>query len=169
MPTVQFKGIRGGDKLRERLQKLASMHVTAKVGFLDRATYPDGTSVAYVAYVNEYGRGNPPRPFLKQTENRCHKKWTKGIIHALIASGSVNQANMKKAYEMAAQVAVGDVKKAIKSWPSTEPVPNSPATIRRKAKRGRSGRNLAPIDPGQVLIDTGRMIAAVGYEVKIEK
>lgn len=37
-----------------------------RVGFINGETYPDGTSVAEVAYKNEYGvpeNNQPPRPF----------------------------------------------------------------------------------------------------------
>lgn len=52
-------------KLRE-LSKLAKKRATARVGFLEGATYPDGTPVAMVAAIQNYGapaRGIPPRPF----------------------------------------------------------------------------------------------------------
>lgn len=38
------------------------------VGFMEGATYPDGTPVAAVAFWNEFGNGKaPPRPFFRQT------------------------------------------------------------------------------------------------------
>ncbi len=168
MPTVTFKHTKGGEKLEERLRRLASMKVIARVGFLDRATYPDSNmSVAYVAYCNEYGfNGNPPRPFLKETERKNVKKWAKGIRQHLIASGHITQANMMKAYEAAALVAVGDVKRTIQKWPHDKPRPNSEKTIMRKAARARKGKHVEAIDPMQVLIDSGTMISSVGYEVK---
>lgn len=60
----------GGDKLKKVLAQIGN---TAKgsvsVGFLEGATYPDGQSVASVAFWNEYGHGGqfpaPPRPFFR--------------------------------------------------------------------------------------------------------
>jgi hypothetical protein len=54
-------------KLRELSQKVAKARVL-KVGFLEGATYPDGTPVAMVAAIQEYGapsRSIPPRPFFR--------------------------------------------------------------------------------------------------------
>ena len=54
-------GMTGGDRLTARLQGIADHMQTAggspsvKVGFLAGATYPDGTSIAYVAAINEFG------------------------------------------------------------------------------------------------------------------
>ena len=48
----------GGDKLMSKLGDIGqnlSTQAAVKVGFLSRATYPDGTSVAMVAAINEYG------------------------------------------------------------------------------------------------------------------
>lgn len=48
----------GGDKLDRALKDLArkvSKPRTLNVGFLEGATYPDGTPVAYIAAIQEYG------------------------------------------------------------------------------------------------------------------
>lgn len=162
MPGVHVKKITGGEKLQQKLREIAAIKAQAKVGFFDRATYPDGTSVAYVAYLNEYGGHNPRRPFMKHTARKNIKKWVRGI-QKNIKLGGMSKSNVKLAYERAAVVAVGDVKKTIKAWP---PGGNAPATVKAKARRGRSGKNLEAINPETVLIDTGRMIGTVSYEVK---
>jgi len=46
-------------------QLAAKMSGEVHVGFLEGATYPDGTPVAAVAYWNEYGASGPPRPFFR--------------------------------------------------------------------------------------------------------
>ena len=162
MPGVHVKKITGGEKLQQKLREIAAIKAQAKVGFFDRATYPDGTSVAYVAYLNEYGGHNPRRPFMKHTARKNIKKWVRGI-QKNIKLGGMSKSNVKLAYERAAVVAVGDVKKTIKAWP---PGGNAPATVKAKARRGRSCKNLEAINPETVLIDTGRMIGTVSYEVK---
>ncbi|CAG4889331.1 hypothetical protein [Paraburkholderia gardini] len=48
----------GGDLLKKRLQEIvakAGKANTVRVGFLEDATYPDGTPVALIAATNEYG------------------------------------------------------------------------------------------------------------------
>ena len=163
MPTarVDIKG--NGSKLKDKLRKIAALDdLELKVGFFENARYPDGTPVAYVGYLNEYGGHNPPRPFMKRTAKRRIKAWSKGIAANL---NRADKSSLKIAYNKAGQVAVGDVKRTIKDWSPTDPRPNSPATIAAKARRARSGKNLMPINPASVLIDTGKMISSVAYEV----
>lgn len=50
-----------------------------KVGFLEGATYPDGTSVPMVAASNEFGNpasGSPPRPFFRNSISENEVKWS---------------------------------------------------------------------------------------------
>lgn len=160
MPTarVDIKG--NGSKLKDKLRKIAALDdLELKVGFFENAKYPDGTPVAYVAYLNEYGGHNPPRPFMKRTVQRRMKNWARGVAKNIRRA---DRASLKRAYEMAGQVAVGDVKRTIKDWP---PGGNAPSTVAAKARRARSGKNLVPINPETVLIDTGKMISSVAYEV----
>ena len=64
--------LRGGEKLQEYIDRLATSVARdpkVDVGFLEGALYPDGTSVALVAAVNEFGapsRGQPPRPYFRR-------------------------------------------------------------------------------------------------------
>lgn len=163
MPTarVDIKG--NGSKLKDKLRKIAALDdLELKVGFFENARYPDGTPVAYVGYLNEYGGHNPPRPFLKRTAQRRLKTWSKGIAANF---NRADKSSLKITYNKAGQVAVGDVKRTIKDWSPTDPRPNSPATIAAKARRARCGKNLMPINPTTVLIDTGKMISSVAYEV----
>lgn len=163
MPGIHVKKITSGEKLQQKLREIAAIKAQAKVGFFDRATYTNGTSVAYVAYLNEYGGHNPRRPFMKHTARKNIKKWVLGIKKNIKMAG-MSRANVKRAYERAAVVAVGDVKKTIKAWP---PGGNKESTVKAKARRARSGKNLQAINPETVLIDTGQMIGAVSYEVKV--
>lgn len=51
-------GLTGGEKLTDRLSRIGdalSRQATLRVGFLEGATYPDGTSVPMVAAVQEFG------------------------------------------------------------------------------------------------------------------
>lgn len=161
MLTVDVK-FTGQDKLNKKLRELSAIKANTKIGFFEKSKYPDGTPVAYVAYLNEMGIHNPRRPFLKRTIRRNLHKWVNGIRHS-IKSGGLSRNNVLNAYRKAGIVAVGDVKKTIRSW---EPGGNAPATVAAKRRRGRNGRNQQAINPEQVLIDTGRMIASVAYEVE---
>lgn len=63
------------DQALNRLVSRKEQHV--KVGILDNSKYPDGTSVATVAFMNEYGTSKiPPRPFFRQTISEQKSNWT---------------------------------------------------------------------------------------------
>jgi hypothetical protein len=62
------------DQALNRLVSSKEQHV--KVGILDNSKYPDGTSVATVAFWNEYGTSKiPPRPFFRNTIAEQKKEW----------------------------------------------------------------------------------------------
>ena len=136
-----------------------------KCGILGGATYPDGLSVATVAYINENGEmGNPKRPFMHRTLEENQEKCAKGIASNL--TGSVSSAAVQKAFEFAGMTAKGDMVETIKKWNPNDPRANSPATIARKAAKGKKGKNTVATNPSQVLIDTGTMISSIDYEVE---
>lgn len=62
MATVELKG---GEALAKKLKELADKlgdGGTLRVGFIEGATYPDGTPVALVAAANEFGRPDKNQP-----------------------------------------------------------------------------------------------------------
>lgn len=136
------------------------------VGFIDGATYKTGQKVAYIAYLNEYGQHNPPRPFLKRTMEKNYNAWTK-LITVKIWSKGLNEDSVREALKAVGVMAVGDVHRTIAEWPHDDPRMNKPATIRAKARKseGKGGKNQVANDPTRVLHDTGRMMNSVRYEV----
>lgn len=68
MPDKVLSGSDGVMKALEDIaRKMGGGEVS--VGFMEGATYPEGTPVAAVAFWNEYGvpsRNQPPRPFFRQ-------------------------------------------------------------------------------------------------------
>ena len=47
-----------------------------RVGWFDTARYQDGTPVAYVAAIQEFGHGAiPPRPFMRPTIAQQRQAW----------------------------------------------------------------------------------------------
>ena len=162
--NVEFVKFKGKDKLNKKLKALSVIRASLNIGFFQNSTYPDGTSVAAVAYINEYGANNhPARPFMQKTATANMNKWVDGIAKNIKGAGKFNLNTVKNAYKMAGIVAVGDVKKTIKSWP---PGGNSKQTVARKEKRAQAGKGTSAINPETVLIDTGKMISSVAYEVR---
>ena len=65
---------RAFETLLGRLKELDG--VETKVGFFPSAKYEDGTPVAYVASIQEFGYGPiPPRPFFRRTIAEQMKAW----------------------------------------------------------------------------------------------
>ncbi len=158
--------VKSGGLLDKALKHIpADVKTTLEVGLRNGATYPDGTSVAYVGYINEYGRGNNPRrPFLKRTIKRRGRTWT-GIAHATLQQYGYSDEGIHVALKRIGMTAVQDVKKTIAKWPPGDPRYNKPATIARKARKGRSGKNMVAADPTRALHDTGEMLKNITYEV----
>ena len=73
--------------LKAYADKIKNARYRTEVGVFEDATYPDGTHVAYVAYLNEFGGHNPPRPFLKRSLEKYQNKWTKIYSYVLKSQG----------------------------------------------------------------------------------
>ena len=142
----------GGAKLKAILDKAekakAARAKQIKVGFFSTAEYDDGTKIAGIAAVNEFGLANvPERPFMRQAAAILEDKLPgklKGIIDP--ATLTVDAAAADKIGEYAVEV----VKERIVDL--KEP-PNTPSTLMQK-------RGDVP------LVDTGEMLAAVDYEAE---
>lgn len=82
--------IKGGDRLAAALAKISagvSKPATLSVGFLEGATYPDGTSVPMVAAIQEFGapKANiPPRPFFRNMIAAKSGEWPKAVGELLV-------------------------------------------------------------------------------------
>lgn len=166
---LKVKSIKTDGKLNDYLRKVAGIKAQVKIGFFEGAKYPDGTSVALVAYKNETGGDrNPRRPFMKRTVQNNQRRWVRGIANNL-RGGRFDRGTVYRAYSLCGQVAMGDIKRTIADWDPADPRLNSYKTIRRKAERAKraKGKNVKPIDPTRALIDTGRMIASVQYKVEM--
>lgn len=126
-----------------------------KVGFIDGATYPDGTQVAMVAASNEYGRpenNQPPRTFFRNAISEHSEEWGDTVARGLMAGLPVEQV-----LEVVGAQIQGDVQESIATL--IDP-PLSPTTlhIRRTRKDRRT-------DSTKPLVDSKVMIGDVNYEV----
>lgn len=169
--------LKGGEKSKSVLA-----HIKAnlgdgnvlRVGFLEGATYPDGTSVAMVAATNEFGRtfrknaassyvdayGNehtstikggsvgtqPPRPFFRNMIAAHKDEWPDAIAALMVA----NDYKTEKVLWLAAEGIMRQLRQSIHDL--TEP-PLAPSTILRKGF-------------SKPLIDKGDMYNSVAAEVK---
>jgi hypothetical protein len=81
--------ISGGEKLTALLAEIsknANKAASVEVGFLEGATYQDGTSVPLVAAIQEFGapsRGIPPRPFFRNMIAAKSDEWPVAVAALL--------------------------------------------------------------------------------------
>lgn len=81
----------GGDALQKKLAELAEKIGDPKalrVGFLEGATYPNGTPVPMVAAANEFGdpgMNRPPRPFFRRMIAAKSPEWGEDIGRIAVA------------------------------------------------------------------------------------
>jgi len=148
--AVKIIHVPGDITIAELKARMFGGHVV-RIGFPAGPTEKDGTPVAMIAAVHEFGsdeRGIPERSFLRSTLSTELAKYIK--LNKTNLQRVVNgKIRMRHALELLGQVASGDVKKTIRAGAFT---PLSPATIERKGSS-------AP------LIDTGMMVQSVTYEV----
>lgn len=120
--------ISGGDRLEKALAELSRKVKTAAkvdVGFLEGATYPDGTPVAMVAAIQEFGApkvGIPPRPFFRNMIAQKGPDWPKAVADRLVA-------NDYDAAKTLAQVGMGIEGQLKLSITTTDEPPLSPVTL----------------------------------------
>lgn len=154
---------------------------SVKVGFLEGATYDDGTSVAQVAFWNEYGHGGkfpaPPRPFFRNTITEKSSEWAERLGKAAV----YYKYDAKKVFKVMGQTMAEDVQEGIQKLESPalskttlmlrSIYGNNPQEIRARdvlaaqelVAEGHSGAGGTQAKP---LIWTGHMLNSVDYEVE---
>lgn len=142
----------GGAALLKRLQEIVDnvgkdAEPTLRVGFLEDAKYPDGTSVAMVAAIQNYGApaaGIPARPYFTNLVTSNRGKWGEQLGKiAKAANYDINLTFGRMGVLMAGQLQTAIVK-------MTDP-PLKPETISRKGF-------------AKPLIETAHMVNSVQYE-----
>lgn len=139
------------DFLNKVSRDLASKQL--KVGFIDGATYPDGTAVAGVAAENEYGvpeKRQPARPFFRNAISDHQTEWQDAIGRGIRAGLPVTQV-----LEAVGALIASDVYTSITQLldPGL-----SGRTIRERQERGNMSTK--PLE------DTKVMINSIDHEVK---
>jgi hypothetical protein len=144
--------IRGGDRVDAYMANIArriKRSGTLRVGFLEGATYPDGTPVAMVAAIQNFGApamGIPPRPFFSNMIAEKSANWGPQLARILHNNGN----DVDKSLELMGLGIGGQLVQAINDM--NDP-PLAPATIAGKGFE-------------KPLIDTGHMRQSVDYEIE---
>jgi hypothetical protein len=136
-----------GQKL-DAISAALSKAKTVKVGFLEKAKYPDGTSVALIAALQDFGApsvGIPPRPFFRNMVAAKNGEWPEAVRTLLkdnnYAAGTV--------LRLMGEGIAGQLRQSIVD---TNDPPLKPATIARKGS-------------SKPLVDTGVLINSIDFEV----
>lgn len=141
--------ISGGERLEAALRKISeavTRPATLRVGFLSDASYPNGTNVAMIAAIQNFGGGNvPPRPFFSNMVAAKSPEWPKAIADLLVA----NDYDVEKTLNITGQAIAGQLRQSIID---TNAPPLAPSTIRRKGF-------------SKPLIDTSNMINSIDHEI----
>lgn len=139
--------------LNDLAGRLDSLEVRA--GFLGGGTYPDGTSIATVAYSNEYGApGNnqPPRPFFRNAISENQGEWADAVARGIKAG-----LDGRDVLEAVGAKIKGDIQTSIAEF--------SDPPLKESTLRARRTRKVMPTSSTKPLVDTRVMIGDVNYEV----
>lgn len=143
--TLKLSPSKVNARLAEMLEKIDKGTVL-RVGILDAATYPDGTSVATAALYNEFGTSRiPPRPFMRNTIAEKSPTWGDALAKCYQASGG----DGPKALALMGEGIKGQIVETINKF--SDP-PNAPSTV---AKKGFN----------KPLVDSALLLRSVDYEV----
>lgn len=143
----------------EGLMKYLSSH-QVNVGFFETDKYADGTPVAYVAAIQEFGypEGNiPSRPFFRNAIKANERKWEE-TAGRLVLSATEGRIAKEEALNRLGAMAAGDVQESILDG-SYEPLKQSTLDARQSRKRTK-GVGTKP------LIDTSHMMDQVKHVVE---
>lgn len=144
--------VKGGEKFAAKLDAIARTIRSAsgvRIGFLEAARYPDGTPVAMIAAIHNYGApraGIPPRPFFTNMIAAKQGEWPKAIAGLLKST----DYDAFRTLQLTGEAVAGQLRQSIID---TNDPPLKPATIRRKGF-------------SKPLVETGHMLNSVDYEVQ---
>lgn len=175
-------GFTGGDKLLKALAEIrarVNKSATLKVGFLEGATYPDGTSVAMVAAIQNFGApavGIPPRPFFSNMVAEKQDEWGPALAKLLEANdydleksldqlGLGIEGQLRESIVNTNEPALSDVTLMLRKMKSQDQsLVVTGATVGEAARRVAAGESVAGV-PSKPLVDTGHLLNSVGHEV----
>lgn len=170
--------ITGGQNFERALAEIAkklAKPASVSVGFLSGSTEANGTSVATIAAIQEFGapsRGIPPRPFFRTMVAEKSPEWADALALALERTNGDTAAAMAIMGEGIA----GQLRESIIA---TNSPPNSPVTNLLKQRFPMGGQTFddvlkaradvaagATAPAGKPLVQSGVMLGSVDYEVK---
>jgi len=140
--------LKGGDKLEAALREISQKVAKPgklRVGFLEGATYPNGTSVAMVAAIQVFGapRANvPPRPYFRNMIASKSDEWAPAIGGLL----PQNNYDVRTTLEIVGEGIKGQLQQSIVD--TTQP-PLSPVTLMLRKMFGNHPEEITGKDVGE--------------------
>lgn len=179
MTTVSLSGGGGLDRKLSELAAKVSRPATLRVGFLEGSTYPDGTPVAQIAAIQNFGASHiPARPFFTNFIRRYRGTWGARLAKIL----EFTDWDAERALGIMGAEMEGQLKQQIRE--TNEPPLSEVTLMLRAMRRGRKGdrvtlaelaeayRRVQAGDESGVsgteakpLVWTGTMLGAVSHEV----
>jgi hypothetical protein len=173
--------ITGGRNLAAALKRLKDLPEKGyvKVGFLENARYPDGTPVAMVAAIQNFGapsRGIPPRPFFSDAIAQHSPQWGERFAAVLkSADYDVETALGRMGLGIAGQVqesidetfmpSLSKVTLMLRKMRREDPdLVVTAKVVGQAADRVKNGESVEGVST-KPLVDTGHLLASVGSEV----
>jgi hypothetical protein len=179
--VIDMTALEGSKAVIEKLEEIADGMKNGFVdtGFMEGATYPDGTPVASVAFWDEYGHGgkfpSPPRPYFRTMIAKESPTWPQKM------------AALTKAHDYDGQAVLGmmgeDIVGALQQSITELQAPAlSPTTLMLRSKFGNNPQNIKASDvlaaqkdvadgksssgaSAKPLVWTGHMLNSVAYKV----
>ena len=164
-------------KLAAAMRKLGNGK-QLRVGFLEGAKYPDGTSVAQVAFWQEFGSSRAParsffRPMIAKESGgwgqmlaRVLPKVGYDIEKAMHRLGGFIASQLTESIVTTPQPPLSEVTLMLRKMKDDDSsLIVTGATVREAARRVRAGEIGATGTRAKPLIDTGVMQRATGYEL----
>ncbi|QEO17850.1 HK97-gp10 family putative phage morphogenesis protein [Acetobacter vaccinii] len=157
----------------KQLQEKLGQGAHLRSGFLEDATYPDGTPVAQVAFWDEFGtKTAPPRPFMRNAIAHNKGEWGKLMEAALKATGY----NVDQALALCGEKITDQVKEEIVSFSEPENAmltnilkdrfPMGDYTKDDFLQAVRDLKDGATAPAGKPLVWSGVMLNSAAYDVK---
>lgn len=172
----------GGQRLESALAEMSAKVSTATsvdVGFLQGATYPDGTPVPMVAAIQEFGApraGIPPRPFFRTMIAEKSGEWPEAIAGLLKANdydaartlaqtGAAIKGQLQQSIVDLLEPPLSPVTLMLRKMKAEDPdLIVTGATVGEAARRVAAGESADGVST-KPLIESGHMLNSAEYRV----
>lgn len=164
MATITRTPGPGRARLAAALKELGNKQ--GRVGWFASSQYQDGTPVAYVAAIQEFGYapgGITPRMGLRAMASERQQRWAK-VAEQGVKQVLDGRSTATEMMELIGAVAEGDIRKQIASV--TEPLLKDTTLEARARRMGLEDARFLTNTGAKPLVDSGYMLATVTHVVE---